>query len=173
MIIWFTGLSGSGKTTLAKNMHKKIKPLHKNTIYLDGDLIRKFLSMEKETDYTLEGRRKNAQRIHDLSLILDNQKINVICAIQLIFNDIRTLNRRVFSTYKEIHITCSQETLKRRDTKNLYKLHEIKKTKNIVGIDIPYPKPSNYDYEINSDESIDNSFSNINKIFNELVPKLY
>ena len=173
MIIWFTGLSGSGKTTLAKYMHEKIKPLYKNTLYLDGDLIRKFFSMEKETDYTLEGRRKNAQRIHDLSLILDNQKINVICAIQLIFNDIRSLNRRVFSTYKEIHITCSQDTLKRRDTKNLYKLYEKKKTKNIVGIDIPYPKPCNYDYEINSDENIDTSFSKINKLFNELIPELY
>ena len=30
--------------------------------YLDGDLIRKCFSMEKESDYTYEGRRKNAKR---------------------------------------------------------------------------------------------------------------
>ena len=111
MVIWFTGLSGSGKTTLSKYMYKHIKSSHKNTVYLDGDLIRKCFSMEKESDYNYEGRRKNAKRIHELSLIHNKQKINVISAIQLIFNDIRILNRKVFSTYQEIHITCSVETL--------------------------------------------------------------
>ncbi len=173
MVIWFTGLSGSGKTTLAKHMHKSMKLSYKNTVYLDGDLIRKCFSMENESDYTYEGRRQNAKRIHELSLILDKQKINVICAIQLIFNDIRCLNMKVFSTYKEIHITCSQETLIERDTKNLYKLYKENKAKNIVGIDIPYPKPCNYNFEVNSDENIDKTLSRIDAIYKDLIPSLY
>ena len=173
MIIWFTGLSGAGKTTLARYMYRNIKPLYKNTVYLDGDLVRKCFDMEKESDYTNEARRKNAKRFHELSLMLDKQQINVICAIQLIFNDIRLLNKEVFSTYKEIHITCSLETLKKRDTKNLYKLYDIKKEKNIVGIDIPYPKPLTFDYEINSDESINESFSRVEIITNKFISTFY
>ena len=173
MVIWFTGLSGSGKTTLAKYMHEHIKLLYKNTVYLDGDLIRKCFSMENESDYTYEGRKRNAKRIHELSLILDKQKINVICAIQLIFNDIRALNMKVFSNYQEIHITCSVQTLIERDTKNLYKSYKQDKAKNIVGIDIPYPKPCNYSYEINSDEDIDKTYSRIDEINKKLIPNLY
>ena len=173
MVIWFTGLSGSGKTTLAQYMHRNIKSFHKNTVYLDGDLIRKCFDAEKKSDYTYEGRRRNAKRIHELSLMLDKQKINVICAIQLIFNDIRSLNREVFSRYQEIHIKCSLETLKKRDTKNLYKLYEQKKAKNIIGIDIPYPTPCDYNFEINSDEIIDKTFSKIDLISDKLIPNLY
>ncbi len=173
MIIWFTGLSGSGKTTLAKYMHRNIKSSHKNSVYLDGDLIRKHFSMEQESDYTYEGRRKNAETIHQLSLILDEQKINVICAIQLIFNDIRSLNRKVFSSYQEIHITCSVETLKRRDTKSLYKLYDQKKAKNIIGIDIPYPKPCDFNFELNSEEDMDVTLSKVDKITDKLIQKLY
>ena len=173
MIIWFTGLSGAGKTTLSQYMHKKIKPLRKNTVYLDGDLIRKCFSMEQESDYSFNGRRKNAQRIHEFSLILDRQEINVICAIQLVFNDIRSLNRQVFSSYKEIHITCNMETLKKRDTKNLYQLYERNEAKNIVGIDIEYPQPINFNYELNTDEDINKTFSEIDLIYNEIISKLY
>ena len=49
----------------------------------------------------------------------------------------------------------------------------MKKAKNIVGIDIPYPKPCNINFEINSDENIDTSFSRINMICDELIPGLY
>ena len=173
MIIWFTGLSGSGKTTLAKYMYEKIKILRKNTVYLDGDLIRKCFSMEQKSDYTFESRRENAKRIQALSLILDNEEINVICAIQLIFNDIRSLNRKLFSTYKEIHITCSVETLKERDTKNLYKSFEQDKTKNIVGLDIPYPKPNYYNFELNSDEHIDKTFSRVDMISTKFISDIF
>ena len=173
MIIWFTGLSGSGKTTLSQYMHNKIKPLRKNTVYLDGDLFRKSFSMEQDSDYSFEGRRKNAQKIHEFSLILDRQEINVICAIQLIFNDIRSLNKKVFSSYHEFHITCKPETLKLRDTKNLYKSYELKQLKNIVGINIPYPKPLNFNYELNTDVDINKTFSELDLIINNIIPKLY
>ena len=129
--------------------------------------------MEEDNDYTIESRRKNAKRIQQLSLILDNEKINVICAIQLIFNDIRSNNHKLFSIYKEIHITCSAETLKERDTKNLYKLFEEKKTKNIVGLDIPYPKPNYYNFELNSDENIDKTLRRIDKISEQLIPDIF
>ena len=173
MVIWFTGLSGSGKTTLAQYMHKNIKSLHSNTVYLDGDLVRKCFSMEKGSDYTYEGRRENAKRIHAISLMLDKQKINVVCSIQLIFNDIRSLNREVFSIYQEIHVNCRSETLKRRDTKGLYKLYEENKVKNVIGIDMPYPKPSFYDFEINSDENIEITLSRIDLISTKLMQRIY
>ena len=169
MIIWFTGLSGAGKSTLAEHMYLKVKPIYKNTVYLDGDILRKCFSNEKKYDYTPEGRRENAERIHYLSLLLDKQEINVICAIQLIFNDIRSLNRNIFSRYIEIHVKCQLETLKRRDTKNLFKSYKLNKANNIVGIDIPYPEPNNFDYELNTDENINSSLSKVDQISKILI----
>tara|TARA_B100000965_G_C19091533_1_gene540814 strand:+ start:14 stop:535 length:522 start_codon:yes stop_codon:yes gene_type:complete len=173
MIIWFTGLSGAGKSTLAEHMYSKVKPIYKNTVYLDGDILRKCFSNEKKYDYTHEGRRENAERIHALSLLLDKQEINVICAIQLIFNDIRSLNREIFSRYLEIHVKCKIETLKRRDTKNLFKSYTSNKANNIVGIDIPYPEPNNFDYEINTDESIKFTLSKVDQISKNVINKFY
>ena len=43
MIIYITGLSGAGKTTLAKAPYKSIKKKFPNTIWIDGDNLRKLI----------------------------------------------------------------------------------------------------------------------------------
>ena len=40
MIIWLIGLSGSGKTTIGKELYAIHKEEYKNTIFLDGDILR-------------------------------------------------------------------------------------------------------------------------------------
>ena len=41
MVIWLIGLSGSGKSTIAKILYEKIKKKYPNTVWLDGDEVRK------------------------------------------------------------------------------------------------------------------------------------
>ena len=41
--IWLFGLSGSGKTYISKKIGKKIK---KNTIIVDGDKVRSYISTD-------------------------------------------------------------------------------------------------------------------------------
>ena len=39
-LYWVTGLSGSGKTTISKVLYKEIKKNNRNTVFLDGDIMR-------------------------------------------------------------------------------------------------------------------------------------
>ena len=43
MVIWLTGLSASGKTTIGTFVFKLLREREQNTIFVDGDDIRKIL----------------------------------------------------------------------------------------------------------------------------------
>ena len=57
-------------------------------------------------------------------------------------------NRKNFSNYYEIFLDANLTLVKKRDPKNLYKKYQEGKEKNIVGIDIPWHPPQNYDLKI-------------------------
>lgn len=40
-VYWITGLSGAGKTTIGKLFYEKMKEVYPNTVFLDGDIMRK------------------------------------------------------------------------------------------------------------------------------------
>ena len=40
-VYWITGLSGAGKTTIGKLFYEELKTEHPNTVFLDGDMLRK------------------------------------------------------------------------------------------------------------------------------------
>ena len=61
-------------------------------------------------------------------------------------------NRENFSNYYEIFLDANLSLVKKRDPKNLYKKYQEGKEKNIVGIDIPWNPPLNYDLKILMDE---------------------
>jgi bifunctional enzyme CysN/CysC len=44
MVIWLTGITGAGKTTIARNLERKLWKEGKNTILIDGDIMRHGLS---------------------------------------------------------------------------------------------------------------------------------
>ena len=54
-VYWITGLSGAGKTTIGKLLYKKMKEKHPNTVFLDGDTLRKVFG--DDLGYTKEDRR--------------------------------------------------------------------------------------------------------------------
>ena len=65
MVIWLIGLSGSGKSTIAKILYKKIKKKNPNTVWLDGDEVRKIYN--DKLGYNLKDREKNAQRLSKIT----------------------------------------------------------------------------------------------------------
>ena len=76
------------------------------SIFLDGDEIRDIFNNEKyTTDYSKDGRRKNAERISRLCLWLDNYNINVIASVLSIFPDMQDWNRKNFKNYFEVFLT--------------------------------------------------------------------
>jgi adenylylsulfate kinase len=146
MIIWLIGMSGAGKTTLGQKLHDRLEPENRSLVYLDGDTFRKIFS--DEVGHTIEGRRKNAERISHFCQFLDDQKIHAIAAVLSIFPEWQEWNRENFSEYFEIFLDIPLPTLKARDSKGLYSGGAEGTIKDVVGIDIPFPRPQHPDLVI-------------------------
>ena len=147
MVIWFIGMSGSGKTTLAGALYKKLKPQHANLVLVDGDDFREIF--RNDVDHTVEGRRKNAERISHFCRVLDTQGIHVIASVLSIFPEWQAWNRETFSAYQEIFLDIPLATLEARDTKGLYIAAREGRMNNMVGYDIPFPSPAHPDLVLN------------------------
>lgn len=151
MVIWCIGLSGSGKTTLGREIARQLRARQPNTVLLDGDELREVFAHGRDAEaYTVEGRRVNAERIVALCKLLDSQGINVVCCILSIFPEMRDENRRRFSRYFEIFLDAPLHVLEARDVKGLYSSARQGKTRNVVGIDIPFERPTRSDMVIDS-----------------------
>jgi adenylylsulfate kinase len=151
MVIWLVGLSGSGKTTLGREVKRQWSEKEPNTVLLDGDELRAFLQHDRTADaYTVAGRRLNADRAAALCEMLDRQGINVVCCMLAIFPDILALNRTRFRKYFEVFMDAPLEELQRRDVKGLYAAARAGRSANVVGIDIPFPRPVCPDMVIDS-----------------------
>ena len=148
MIIWIIGISGTGKTTVGKKLFNKIKRKHSNTVFLDGDILRKVWG--DDLGHKISDRKKNALRILNLCELLNKQKVNVVCCLLSIFPLIQKRARKIFKKYWQIHLTVPIKELLKRDTKKIYKNYFNKKIKNVVGLDIRFPKPYKSDLIIES-----------------------
>jgi len=168
MIVWIIGLSGSGKTTIGRELFKRYKESRPATVLIDGDEIRKIFNHDKTPDaYTIAGRKKNSERIFQLCAWLDRQNINVICCILSIFPEHRKRNRKEFSSYKEIFLEAPLEILQKRRT--LYSDAFEGKTKNVVGVDIPFEKPIDSDMSFNTSNSDLSVTAIANQIIDDLI----
>ena len=113
MVIWITGLSGSGKTTIGKIVYENIKQKIVNTVFLDGDIIRK--ALDNNYGYSLEDRFKGAKQVSGLCKMLHNEGINVVCSTMSLFKEIQKLNRKEINDYIEVFLDVDIEILKERD----------------------------------------------------------
>jgi len=156
MVIWLIGLSGSGKTTLGTEVVRQWRAIEPNTLLVDGDEVRRIFRQDRApADYTVSGRRANAERIFELCAWLDGQSLNVVCSVLSIFPDLRARGRASFRRYFEVFLNPPLETLFERDTKGLYRKARAGEMKHVVGVDIPFPPPQHADLEIDTSRSAD------------------
>ena len=149
MVIWIIGLSGAGKTTLAGQVVERIRQLNGKVVLLDGDLVRTLFG--NDVDHTIEGRRRNAERLSALSKFLAGQGIHVVAAVLSIFPEWQRWNRENIPGYSEVYIKASIQTLLKRDIKNLYARAMRGEIADVVGVDIPFPEPKCPDLVIDND----------------------
>lgn len=152
MIIWLIGMSGAGKTTLAKALYGRLKPTVPQLVRLDGDEFREIF--RNDTDHTVEGRRRNAERISHFCRVLDQQDVHVIAAVLSIFPDWQEWNRENFRDYFEIFLDVPIDTLKARDEKGLYRNAAAGCIHNVVGVDIDFPRPARPDLVIDANQQM-------------------
>lgn len=157
MVVWITGLSGSGKTTIGKNIYEYLKQNDNNTVFLDGDIIRKALN--NNYGYSLSDRLKGAKQVSGLCKMLDDEGINVVCSTMSLFYEIQESNRKDIGTYIEVFLDVDIEILKQRDSKSLYS----KTTENVVGIDLSYDIPKSPELYLDN-SSINRLDDNIKKV---------
>lgn len=160
-LVWITGLAGSGKTTISHQVYDLVKIKHKNTILIDGDVVRELFN--NDLGYDKEDRLKNAKRISNLANFLVLQDINVICSTISLFNEIHDYNRKNCTNYFEVLINTNLDELKKRDKKGLYSKFASNEINDLPGLDFNYELPQNPDLILNNNNSEDLDI-NINKI---------
>lgn len=149
IVYWITGLSGAGKTTIGKMLYEKVKAKCPNTVFLDGDMLRKVFG--DDLGYSMEDRRKCAMRYSRLCAMLQVQGMNVICCTISMFDSVRDWNRQNIQNYKEIYVKVSMETLRRRDQKGLYSGTTAESEKEIVGVHMDIEEPKYPDLILQND----------------------
>ena len=142
---------------MAESLYGDLKPGLPNLVLIDGDVIRKVFG--DDVGHTLEGRKKNADRICSLCKFFDTQKIHAICAVLSIFHESQEWNRANLTSYFEVFIDTPFERLLDMDGKGLYKKARAGEIKNVVGVDIPFPAPKRPDLVIRNDGAMEHLLS--------------
>jgi adenylylsulfate kinase len=166
--IWLTGLSGSGKSTIANELELELNKHGVHTYLLDGDNIRHGLN--KNLDFTHEGRKENIRRIGEVAKLFVDAGIVVITAFISPFIEDRDNVRRLLSEndFIEVFVDCDLETCEARDPKGLYKKAKAGEISDFTGISSPYEKPKAPEIIINNGKNSDLNY-NKDKIINYLV----
>ncbi|WDZ84798.1 adenylyl-sulfate kinase [Micromonospora cathayae] len=148
MIVWLIGLSGAGKTTVGLRLAARLRADHPNLVYLDGDLLREVWGGTLSHD--VAGRRVNAERLSRLCRMLDQQDIHVVAAVLSIFPEWQRWNREHLDGYFEVLLDVPMEVVVERDTKGLYRAALAGAASDVVGVDIPFPRPAEPDLVLDS-----------------------
>ena len=151
-VYWITGLSGAGKTTIGKLFYHYLKEKYPNTVFFDGDTLRKVFG--DDLGYTEEERRKCAMRYARLCAMLEEQEMNVICCTISMFDSVRQWNRENIRNYREIYVRVSMDTLRARDQKGLYSGINSEPEKDVAGIHFQVEMPKNPDLILDNDGGV-------------------
>lgn len=153
-VYFFTGLAGAGKTTIGGLFYQRLKEISPDAVLIDGDQTRTQAGHSTsdgkvllEDRYTTEARKAGAwgtfRRCRDLA---EQGRDVVICSISM-YTEVRAWNRENIEHYREVYLKVTPETLYRRDQKKLYS----SKTKNVVGVDLPWDEPGHSSIVVQND----------------------
>lgn len=122
--VWFCGMSGSGKTYSSKYFKNSIK----YSIIIDGDDVRKFISTD--LDRTINSRLIQIHRLLGIALI--SIKSGLVPIVSGVY-----MNSKYAKKISQNNILIIKVE---RDLKFLKNHKTYKNKKNVVGVDIKYPK---------------------------------
>ena len=148
--LWFTGLSGSGKSTIANHVDQLLFERGHHTYTLDGDNIRHGLN--RDLGFTKEDRVENVRRIGEVSRLMNNAGLIVMCSFISPYRAERQMVRSKAGegVFIEVFVDTPLEVAEKRDVKGLYKRARAGEIKNFTGIDSEYQPPENPEIHIDT-----------------------
>ena len=151
--LWFTGLSGSGKSTIANHVDQLLFERGHHTYTLDGDNVRHGLN--RDLGFTKEDRVENIRRIGEVSRLMHNAGLIVMCSFISPYRAERQMVREKAGegVFIEIFVDTPLAVAEKRDVKGLYKRARAGEIKNFTGIDSEYQPPENPEIRINTAET--------------------
>jgi cytidine diphosphoramidate kinase len=161
---WITGLSAAGKTTISQLLVKYLRSKGENVILLDGDELRKVMSIDT---YDRDDRVALGMSYARLCKLISSQGITVVIAVIGLFEEIQFWNRKNISEYIEIFIDTPLDELKKRDPKGIYKKFKEGDIINIAGLDLEVDYPSNPEVHLIWKRGI-----SVELMFEELVSRI-
>jgi adenylyl-sulfate kinase len=156
-IIWFTGLSGSGKSSIASAVEKQLTLYGQHTYLLDGDTVRN--SLCKDLGFSQRDREENIRRVAEVSHLMFDAGLIVLCAFISPFRAGRNMARSLFAhkEFIEVYMDSPLTLCEKRDPKGLYKKARAGEITDFTGIDSPYEPPLSPELTITSDHSIEHA----------------
>lgn len=151
-VIWLTGLSASGKSTIAYNVEKALFDLKIRAYVLDGDNIR--YGLNQDLGFGREDRKENIRRVVDVSKILADTGMIVLCSFITPYEEERIFIREHLNGFNliQVYVKASIDVCESRDPKGLYKKARAGLIKNYTGVSAPYEEPQNPDLVVNTAE---------------------
>jgi len=160
--VWLTGLSGSGKSTLANALDKELTSMGIHCYILDGDNIRNGLC--SDLSFTNQDRHENIRRVAEVSRLMFDAGLIVICAFISPFQRDRNFARSIYSDgeFIEAFVNTPMDVIIKRDPKGHYQSAQKGLIENFTGIDSSYEIPENPEIVIDTEElSVDESIDKI------------
>jgi len=167
-VIWFTGHSGSGKTTIAKKLAKELEKRNKPFMLLDGDEVRKTLSVD--LGYTKWDRNKHITRVACVCYLASaNNVLSIACVLSPVRRIRRYARQLIGEKFIEVYVKCSIDVCKERDVKGHWAKVEKGIIKEFVGYNIPYDEPIYPEIVLETDK--ESEYESVRKLINYLEKK--
>ena len=147
--IWCYGNAGTGKSIASKFLNKKIK----NSILLDGDQIRKYVSFD--LGYAIKDREIQIKRVFGICKIV--KRSNIFPIASTVYMNPKIKKMLINQNILPIKILRDFDKIKNR--KNIYN----DKMKHVIGKDIKNPNLRNK-LEITNNQTIKKFYSKLSKI---------
>lgn len=139
-MIWIVGLAGSGKSTLGRAVADALRARGRPAALLDGDAIRAVFG--NDLGHGIADRRRNGERIAGLCRLLDGQGMDAVACVLAIDPDRLARNRAELAAYTEVFLDVPWDVLEARDQKGLYSGARAGRIRDVVGVDLPFPRPA-------------------------------
>ena len=154
-IIWFTGMSGSGKSYYSDCIKEILKKENLKINVIDGDVIRDKYKIPVGFKYDeICNNNKNIAKI-----CKDEYKkydLTIVCVISPYESIRQEIKKKFKNVLFYIYVYADIESLRKRDTKGLYKKADMGLIDDIIGYSEKslYEEPENADLKLNTSSNI-------------------